>query len=155
MLNIKALSIVLADKIVAFLGSWKFIVIQSSLLTIWLIINILGLTHFDPYPFILLNLFLSFEAAYATPLILMSANRQSEKDREHLLHDIKLDEDSYAIVLNIKQLLAEVQEDLELDRQTLKNHSQLKEDHIELKSHLTNIREDMAELKKIISEKLG
>jgi hypothetical protein len=98
---------------------------------------------------------LSFEAAYATPLILMSANRQSEKDREHLLHDIKLDEDSYAIVLNIKQLLAEVQEDLELDRQTLKNHSQLKEDHTELKGHLTNIREDMAELKKIISEKLG
>jgi uncharacterized membrane protein len=153
--NIKALSIVLADKIVAFLGSWRFIVIQSSLLTIWLVINILGLTHFDPYPFILLNLFLSFEAAYATPLILMSANRQSEKDREHILHDIKLDEDSYAIVLNIKQLLAEVQEDLELDRQTLKNHAQLKEDHAELKRHLTNIREDMADLKKIINEKLG
>ena len=78
----------LADAISNFVGSWPFIIVQSIILTIWVIINVKGLANFDPYPFILLNLFLSFQAAYATPMILMSSNRQTEVDRKRIEKEI-------------------------------------------------------------------
>jgi uncharacterized membrane protein len=72
----------IADAVVATVGSWRFIVIQSVLLTLWLLANILGwVKAWDPYPFILLNLLLSFQAAYTAPIIMMAQNRQSEIDR--------------------------------------------------------------------------
>lgn len=71
-----------ADRIAAIVGSWRFIVIQSGLLIVWLIVNSLGwFAAWDPYPFILLNLMLSFQAAYTAPVILMSQNRQAAIDR--------------------------------------------------------------------------
>jgi len=71
-----------ADGVAAIMGSWKFLIIQTCLLATWITLNIIGwIQHWDPYPFILLNLTLSFQAAYATPVILMSQNRQSETDR--------------------------------------------------------------------------
>jgi uncharacterized membrane protein len=71
-----------ADFIALLMGSWAFILIQSLILIIWLIFNITAwVNHWDPYPFILLNLVLSFQAAYATPIILMSQNRQAQIDR--------------------------------------------------------------------------
>jgi uncharacterized membrane protein len=82
----------IADVVTAIVGSWKFIIIQSCLLTIWIILNITVLIfHWDPYPFILLNLALSFQAAYATPFILMSQNRQSTIDRENAQQDLDCD----------------------------------------------------------------
>lgn len=72
----------LADSITETLGSWKFIIAQSAFLCIWLIINSLGwLFNWDPYPFILLNLILSFQAAFTAPIIMMSQNRQAARDR--------------------------------------------------------------------------
>lgn len=72
----------LADTITEVLGSWKFIIIQSSLLFVWLIINSIGwMLAWDPYPFILLNLMLSFQAAFTAPIIMMSQNRQASRDR--------------------------------------------------------------------------
>src|SRR5882724_2537285 len=68
-------------------SGWRFIIIQSLLLTIWLILNVTAyVRHWDPYPFILLNLALSFQAAYAAPIIMMSQNRQSRiaDKRNHL-----------------------------------------------------------------------
>lgn len=71
-----------AEKVASFVGSWKFIVIQSILLFIWMSINVLAVAYaWDPYPFILMNLFLSMQAAYTAPLILMAENRQSAQDR--------------------------------------------------------------------------
>ncbi len=71
-----------ADKVAGTIGSWRFIIIQSMILIVWLTLNVVGLVqHWDPYPFILLNLALSFQAAYSAPIIMMSQNRQSEKDR--------------------------------------------------------------------------
>lgn len=71
-----------ADKVAAVAGSWKFIIIQSTLLTIWVILNVVAwFNHWDPYPFILMNLVLSLQAAYTAPVIMMSQNRQAEKDR--------------------------------------------------------------------------
>ena len=76
----------IADAVAAFIGSWKFIVIQSVVVAIWLAGNIALLFDFDPYPFILLNLAFSTQAAYAAPLILLAANRSSKLDRMTLEH---------------------------------------------------------------------
>src|ERR1700731_3431717 len=79
-----------ADALANLIGSWKFIIFQSVIFVIWIIVNTLWLLdayQFDPYPFILFNLFMSAEAAYASPLILMSQNRQTERDREQAQHD--------------------------------------------------------------------
>jgi uncharacterized membrane protein len=66
-----------ADRFAAVVGSWPFIIIQSVILAIWVVVNITAwVRHWDPYPFILLNLALSFQAAYASPIIMMSQNRQ-------------------------------------------------------------------------------
>jgi uncharacterized membrane protein len=72
----------IADKVAATMGSWNFIIIQSLLLLVWIVLNVTAyVQQWDPYPFILLNLALSFQAAYAAPFIMMSQNRQAAIDR--------------------------------------------------------------------------
>jgi len=82
----------LADKIASFGGSWTFIITFFSLLMLWILTNILFLTTkpFDPYPFILLNLILSCLAAIQAPIIMMSQNRQEQKDRKRAEQDYKI-----------------------------------------------------------------
>jgi len=81
----------LADRVTATIGSWRFILIQSTAITCWITGNVLfGEGAWDPYPFILLNLLLSFQAAYTAPAIMMSQNRQSELDRRHAQNDYKI-----------------------------------------------------------------
>ena len=76
----------IADRVTGFLGSWRFLVIQSILVVLWIAGNVVLLFHFDPYPFILLNLAFSTQAAYAAPLILLAGNRASQRDRLTLEH---------------------------------------------------------------------
>jgi uncharacterized membrane protein len=76
----------IADRVTGFLGSWKFIVIQTVIVIFWIAGNIVLLYHFDPYPFILLNLAFSTQAAYAAPLILLAGNRAAIRDRLTLEH---------------------------------------------------------------------
>lgn len=72
----------IADTVARVMGSWKFIIIQSVILALWIIANVLAIAwRWDPYPFILLNLALSFQAAYAAPFIMISQNRQATRDR--------------------------------------------------------------------------
>jgi uncharacterized membrane protein len=72
----------IADEVARVMGSWPFIIFQSAILVIWIAINITAfIHHWDPYPFILLNLALSFQAAYSAPIIMMAQNRQAAKDR--------------------------------------------------------------------------
>ena len=72
----------IADRLAAVMGSWPFIIVQSIILAFWITLNVVAyVNHWDPYPFILLNLALSFQAAYAAPIIMMSQNRQAAKDR--------------------------------------------------------------------------
>lgn len=71
-----------ADRVATTMGSWRFIIIQSVVLVGWLVLNIAAwVRHWDPYPFILMNLILSLQAAYAAPIIMMSQNRQAARDR--------------------------------------------------------------------------
>ncbi len=77
----------IADRVTAFMGSWKFIVVQTVIVVIWIAANVWWLIHpYDPYPFILLNLAFSTQAAYAAPLILLAGNRQAARDRLTLEH---------------------------------------------------------------------
>jgi uncharacterized membrane protein len=79
----------ISDKVARFGGSWKFIITFSLVIFVWILYNILspGKENFDPYPFILLNLVLSCIAALQAPVIMMSQNRQEEKDRKRAEND--------------------------------------------------------------------
>jgi len=72
----------IADTVASTMGSWRFIIIQTTILFFWIVLNVTAyVERWDPYPFILLNLALSFQAAYAAPFIMMSQNRQQDIDR--------------------------------------------------------------------------
>jgi len=117
----------IADSVANGMGSWSFIIIQTVLVSLWMSLNLIGfIYHWDVYPFILLNLLFSTQAAYAAPIIMMSQNRQNERDRMHAEEDYKTNVDAkkeieaLAILLKnievrkldrIIQLLEESQED--------------------------------------------
>ena len=97
----------LADSVATGMGSWRFIIIQTIIVAIWMGLNVIGLVyHWDEYPFILLNLLFSTQAAYAAPIIMMAQNRQNERDRMHAEADYqtnidaKLEIEALAIKLN-------------------------------------------------------
>jgi uncharacterized membrane protein len=123
---------IVADWVAGTMGSWKFIIIQTSILLVWIVLNVTAYVQkWDPYPFILLNLALSFQAAYAAPFIMMSQNRQQDIDRKEaeedhrinikaeleieLLHQ-KVDALREKEVLALTQALAELTELLKVER---------------------------------------
>jgi uncharacterized membrane protein len=125
---LSSLSENIADIVTSTVGSWKFIIIQSSLLSLWIIVNVTGwIEHWDEYPFILLNLALSFQAAYATPFILMSQNRQSQIDRLKAQNDFDIDtqaekeiESLHQKIDNLKDIeIAELNRMLTIQYQTI------------------------------------
>jgi uncharacterized membrane protein len=76
----------IADKVTGFMGSWRFIIIQTIVVAAWVVGNVYLIFHFDAYPFIFLNLAFSTQAAYAAPLILLASNRAAVRDRLTLEH---------------------------------------------------------------------
>jgi uncharacterized membrane protein len=85
----------IADSVAKGMGSWNFIIIQTVLVGVWMVLNLVGfMYHWDVYPFILLNLLFSTQAAYAAPIIMMSQNRQNERDRMHAEEDYKTNVDA-------------------------------------------------------------
>jgi uncharacterized membrane protein len=98
----------IADAVASTVGSWPFIIVQSIILAAWIVANIiLAIYHsaWDPYPFILLNLALSFQAAYAAPFVMMSQNRQAAKDRLMAENDYKTDVKGEIEICNIMEHL--------------------------------------------------
>jgi len=80
-----------ADSVATIVGSWPFVIGQSVLLALWIVVNVTAFVQrWDPYPFILLNLALSFQAAYTAPIIMMSQNRQAAIDRDAAQHDYEV-----------------------------------------------------------------
>lgn len=110
-----------ADSIAKFAGSWAFIFSFSGILILWMVVNtLLAMKAFDPYPFILLNLVLSCVAAIQAPLIMMSQNRQEEKDRRRAENDYKVNlkteimiEDLYDKVNEILAKLSSMENQME------------------------------------------
>ncbi|MBT3985438.1 DUF1003 domain-containing protein [archaeon] len=95
-----------ADKVTTFCGSWSFILSVIGLIFVWIILNSLAfINHWDPWPFIILNLTLSCLAALQAPIILMSQNRQAERDRIQVKYDYTVDRKAER---GIRQLLKDV-----------------------------------------------
>jgi uncharacterized membrane protein len=98
-----------ADVVTTSVGSWTFILVQSGILAIWLIVNSLAwIRHWDPYPFILLNLVLSFQAAFTAPIIMMSQNRQAARDRLEAVEDYAVDRQAEEEIEAIQNRLDEL-----------------------------------------------
>ena len=96
----------IANYVARVVGSWTFIISQSTILVIWVILNIVAWAqHWDPYPFILMNLFLSLQAAYTAPVIMMSQNRLAARDRieahQDFLINQKAEEEVRAILTHL------------------------------------------------------
>jgi uncharacterized membrane protein len=101
----------IADLVAATMGSWRFIIVQSSILLAWLALNVTAwIQHWDPYPFILLNLALSFQAAYAAPFIMMSQNRQQDIDRKDAAADYQINIKAELEIELLHQKLDELRE---------------------------------------------
>lgn len=82
----------MADKITCAIGNWTFLIIETIVLMGWLALNIIGwVKHWDPYPFVFLNLLVGLQAAYAAPVILMSQNRTEERDQRKSEMDLATD----------------------------------------------------------------
>jgi uncharacterized membrane protein len=118
----------IADQVTGFMGSWNFIVIQTVIVAIWILGNVYLLSKpFDPYPFILLNLAFSTQAAYAAPLILLAGNRASLRDRmtlEHAAEEADIEEEQNKRLLTgnteiLNQVKALEQRILELEKSIL------------------------------------
>tara|TARA_R110002049_G_scaffold70917_2_gene182983 strand:- start:2219 stop:2935 length:717 start_codon:yes stop_codon:yes gene_type:complete len=127
----------LADKVASFGGSWKFIILFAIIIFVWISTNIILLSNkgFDPYPFILLNLILSCLAALQAPVIMMSQNRQEEKDRERAKQDY---------MINLKA---------ELEIRTL--HEKLDHLIIHQQQELLNIQQVQVEMMEDIMTKIN
>jgi uncharacterized membrane protein len=99
----------IADTVAGRVGSWPFILVQSALLFAWILLNAfiirdwLSGKPFDPYPFILLNLVLSFQAAYTGPVVMMSQNRQAAKDRYEAEHDYAVNQEALARLKHLEE----------------------------------------------------
>jgi uncharacterized membrane protein len=114
-----------ADAVAQTIGSWRFIVIQSIVLILWIVLNAVAwINAWDPYPFILLNLALSFQAAYSAPIIMMSQNRQASKDRLTAEHDYHINLKAELEIVAMRERLNELAGDqwealIDLQRQQL------------------------------------
>lgn len=93
----------LADSVANGMGSWTFIIIQTAIVVLWMGLNVIAFVyHWDPYPYILLNLLFSTQAAYAAPIIMMAQNRQNERDRAKA-------EDDYQCNIDAKKEIEQLQ----------------------------------------------
>lgn len=117
----------LADKISSGIGSWTFLVVQTVAVIIWIAGNAWLYFHFDPKPFILLNLLFSIQAAYTGPVLLLAGNRQSQKDRLTLEH--AAEEAEKADDQNV-QILKAIKENTEVTVQILQHVEALVSDHM-------------------------
>jgi uncharacterized membrane protein len=118
----------IADAAAAGIGSWRFLIIQTIAVFLWVTLNIVGLVnHWDPFPFILLNLLFSVQAAYTGPVLLLAGNRQAQKDRltlEHAAHEAdKADRQNV-------QILRAIEHNTEVTLQILRHVQSLVEGHL-------------------------
>ena len=121
----------IADKVANGMGSWEFIIIQTVLVLFWMVINVIGfILRWDPYPFILLNLLFSTQAAYAAPIIMMAQNRQNERDRYQAKEDLDTNVSAKNEIEELQKAIARIENE-----------------------KLNVISEDLAEIKKLVANK--
>lgn len=136
----------LADKVASGMGSWKFIIWQSIIVILWMMLNVFAFCfHWDPYPFILLNLLFSTQAAYAAPIIMMSQNRAAERDRANAEADYKVNIDSKKeieeIIIKLNNIeIQKLNKMMEIVEEMQKHNHQ----------HLHDLTDDINEIKKTL-----
>ena len=114
----------ISDRVANIVGSWPFIIVQSILLILWIILNVAAVIHhWAPYPFILMNLVLSMQAAYTAPVIMMSQNRQADRDRLEAHND-------YVINQKAEEEIRAVMNHLETQAEALIQIYQILENHV-------------------------
>jgi len=102
----------LADSVATGMGSWRFIIIQTIIVFAWMILNVIAfLDHWDPYPYILLNLLFSTQAAYAAPIIMMAQNRQNERDRAQADEDFRTNVEAKKEIEELQVILNKIELD--------------------------------------------
>lgn len=117
----------IADSVSSGMGSWRFIIIQTLIIIVWVAGNVWLLFHFDPFPFVFLNLAFSAQAAYSTPIIMMSQNRAAARDKVQAEHQYEHQEKE--LVLNteltkeIHQLTKDIHQLLEAQKQNQKTNA--------------------------------
>ncbi len=113
----------IADTVANGMGSWSFIIWQTIIVVIWMTLNVVGfVSHWDVYPFILLNLIFSTQAAYAAPIIMMSQNRQNQRDRIQAENDYQTNIDAKKEIEALQVQLSKIEvEKLEMIIELLKN----------------------------------
>src|ERR1700752_1375233 len=100
----------IADLVATGMGSWSFIISQTIFVILWMGLNVIGwIKHWDAYPFILLNLLFSTQAAYAAPIIMMSQNRQSERDRVQAQADYQTNIEAKKEIENLQIMLSKIE----------------------------------------------
>jgi len=100
----------IADSVAEGMGSWPFIIVQTLLVLAWMTLNVVGwVRHWDAYPFILLNLLFSTQAAYAAPVIMMSQNRQADRDRYQAQADFDTNTKSECEIEDLQRTLSRIE----------------------------------------------
>jgi uncharacterized membrane protein len=124
----------LADRISSGIGSWPFLIVQTIAVAVWIAGNLFLFFHFDPKPFILLNLLFSIQAAYTGPVLLLAGNRQAQKDRLTLEHAAaeadKADKQNVQILKAIKEVSELTEKNTEVTIQILKHVESLVQEHV-------------------------
>jgi uncharacterized membrane protein len=133
----------LADRIAAGIGSWNFLIIQSGVVAAWITLNVLGvwIWKWDPYPFILLNLAFSTQAAYTGPVLLLAGNRQSQKDRLTLEHAANEADELEKRTLTI---LKEIERNTEITVKILENLQTQQSYILESNQRMVEVHEQLA-----------
>ncbi len=102
----------LADKVAKSMGSWTFIIVQSIFVVVWMTLNVIAfMHHWDVYPFILLNLLFSTQAAYAAPIIMMAQNRQNQRDRVQAQKDYQTNIEAKLEIEELQRRLNSIETD--------------------------------------------
>jgi len=100
----------IADSTASFMGSWKFIIGQTIFVVLWMSLNCIGfISHWDIYPFILLNLLFSTQAAYSAPIIMMAQNRQNDRDRYQAKEDFVTNVNAKKEIEQLQEALARIE----------------------------------------------
>jgi uncharacterized membrane protein len=151
----RALGEKVADGIVARIGSWRFLIIQTVAVIVWVAVNILGLSmRWDPYPFVLLNLLFSVQAAYTGPILLLSQNRSTQRDRIMAEHDYATNEKSEQLIESLlSELLRNSQATLAIaafhgiELQAIQDHDK------DLQAKVEAVQHKLAEVEDVLEDK--
>jgi uncharacterized membrane protein len=144
----------LADTVADRIGSWRFLIIQTVLLSLWVGLNIVALAaHWDPYPFVLLNLLFSVQAAYTGPVLLQSSNRSAQRDRIMAEHDSATNDKAEQLVEGLmSELLRNSQATLAIARHLEVRVGSLDSHQADLDAKVEVVQEALAEVEDVLED---